>query len=147
MNLKGVDMASERTTSEQKKSSSYDSPVEGSSGSRVGYKHLVEFLEIERKRSRAGEVTLSNYSTLDNFSLREEKLRLDILKLFIEYFCIEKRVPFKKLISSVERMIIIRALSQSGGNQKKAAQFLSMKHTTLNEKVKKYNIRIQKRII
>ena len=147
MNLKGVDMASEKTISEQKKSSFYDSPEEGSSGSRAGNKHLVEFLNIKRKRSKAGEVVLSSYSKLGNFSLGEEKLRLDILKLFTEYFCIEKKVPFKKLISSVERMIIIQALSQSNGNQRKAAEFLSMKHTTLNEKVKKYNIRILKSII
>ena len=139
-------MASERTISEQKKSSSYDSPEEGSSGSRIANKHLVEFFDIERKRNKAGEAMHPNYSSVDNFSLREEKFRLDILKLFIEYFRIEKRVPFKKLISSVERMIIIRALSQSDGNQRKAAQFLGIKHTTLNEKVKRYNIRIQKRV-
>lgn len=85
-----------------------------------------------------------NYSRLENPALWESKFRLNILKIFIEYFCIRKRVPFKDLMNSVERMIIVRTLSQFDGNQRKAAEFLGLKHTTLNEKIKRYNIRVQK---
>lgn len=140
-----MDMASERTLSEQKKSSSSGSPEEDSSGFSVTKEQLVEFFDIEEKRDKTSESIFFNHSSADDFSLGEEKFRLNIIKLFIEYFCIRKRVPFKKLISSMERMIIIRALSQFNGNQRKTAQFLGMKYTTLNEKVKRYNIRIQKR--
>ncbi len=140
-----MDMASERTISEQKKSSSPGSPEEDSSDFSVTKEQLVESFDIKENRDKTGEDIFLNHSSVDNFPLGEEKYGLNIIKLFIEYFCIKKRVPFKELISSLERMIIIRALSQFNGNQRKTAQFLGMKSTTLNEKVKRYNIHIQKR--
>jgi len=142
---KGMDMASERTISEQKKSSSPGSTEEDSSDFGVTKEQLVEFFDIKENRGKTGEDIFFNHSSGDDFSLGEEKFRLNIIKLFIEYFCIKKRVPFKELISSLERMIIIRALSQFSGNQRKTAQFLGMKYTTFNEKVKRHNIRIQNR--
>ncbi|KKN56744.1 hypothetical protein LCGC14_0569260 [marine sediment metagenome] len=65
-------------------------------------------------------------------------------KLFINYFSETQRVPLKELMNMVERAILIRTLSQVNGNLKSAAKSLSLKYTTLHEKIKKYNIRFQK---
>ncbi|MBN1224521.1 MAG: helix-turn-helix domain-containing protein [Candidatus Aminicenantes bacterium] len=78
---------------------------------------------------------------------KERSFRREVFDLFIEYFCLRQRVPFKKLIGSVEKGILIRTLSQFNGCQKSAAKFLGIKYTTLNEKIKRYNIRFDKRPI
>lgn len=88
-----------------------------------------------------------NYTRIENSPLWEERFRLNMLKIFIEYFCMEKRIPLKDIMSGIERMVIIRVLSHFNGNQRSAAKFLGVKYTTLNEKVKKYNLRIQKKIV
>lgn len=140
-----MDMASERTSFEQQNSSSPGSKEEDSSDFNVTKEQFVEFLDIKKNRGKTSEDIFFNHSSGDDISLGEEKFRLNIIKLFSEYFCIKKRVPIKELISSLERMIIIRALSHFNGNQRKAAQFLCMKYTTFNEKVKRYNVHFQKR--
>ena len=76
---------------------------------------------------------------------KERTFRKEVFELFIEYFCIRQRVPFKELIGSVEKSILIRALLQCRGNQKSAAKFLGINYTTLNEKLKRYNIRFNKK--
>jgi DNA-binding NtrC family response regulator len=76
---------------------------------------------------------------------KERTFRKEVFELFIEYFCIRQRVPFKELIGRVEKSILMRALSQCRGCQKSAAKFLGIKYTTLNEKLKRYNIRLDKR--
>jgi len=87
-----------------------------------------------------------NYSRVDESSLLEEKFRLNIFKIFIEFFCMKERIPLKDLMEGIERMIIVRVLSHFGGNQKNAAAFLRLKYTTLNEKIRRYNIRTRKKI-
>jgi len=76
---------------------------------------------------------------------KERTFRKEVFELFIEYFCVRQRVPFKELIGSVEKNILLRALSQCNGNQKSAAKFLGMNYTTLNEKLKRYNIQFDKK--
>lgn len=76
---------------------------------------------------------------------KERTFRKEVFDLFIEYFCIRQRVPFKELIGSVEKSILIRALTQCEGCQKSAAKFLGIKYTTLNEKLKRYNIHFDKK--
>jgi transcriptional regulator with GAF, ATPase, and Fis domain len=49
-------------------------------------------------------------------------------------------IPFKDAISQYERQIIIRALQASGGVQKRAAELLQVKPTTLHEMMKRLNI-------
>lgn len=75
----------------------------------------------------------------------ERKFSRQVFNLFIEDFCMKQRVPLKKLIHRLEKTILIRTLSRFNGNQKSAAEFLGLKPTTLNEKVKKYNIHFQKK--
>jgi DNA-binding protein Fis len=76
---------------------------------------------------------------------KERTFRKEVFELFIEYFCIRQRVPYKELIVSVEKSILIRVLSQCKGCQKSAAKFLGIKYTTLNEKLKRYEIRFEKK--
>ena len=75
---------------------------------------------------------------------KERTFRKEVFELFVEYFCFRQKVPFKELIANVEKSILIRTLSQFNGSQKSAAKFLGIKYTTLNEKIKRYNIRFDK---
>lgn len=59
----------------------------------------------------------------------------------------ENHMQLKKLMQEVEKGIIIRFLDRTGGNQRHAAKLLGLKYTTLNEKVKRYKIRYQKKPI
>ncbi len=76
---------------------------------------------------------------------KERTFRKEVFELFVEYFCFRQKVPFKELIGHVEKSILIRTLSQFNGSQKSAAKFLGIKYTTLNEKLKRYNIRLDKK--
>jgi DNA-binding protein Fis len=68
----------------------------------------------------------------------------DVFDFFVDYFCKDKPVLLKNLMDRLERGIICRVLWTTEGNQKRAAEILGIKYTTLNEKVKKYGIRFQK---
>ena len=50
-------------------------------------------------------------------------------------------IPFRKIIDSMEVRLIVRALEAAGGVQKRAAELLHVKPTTLNEMIKRYGIR------
>lgn len=56
----------------------------------------------------------------------------------------EAPVPLKAVIGELEKKVIIDVLNEVNGNQKDAARILGMKYTTLNEKVKRYQIRVRK---
>ncbi len=77
------------------------------------------------------------------FRALEDKLKKDFFGLFIELFC-QQPLCLKEFIEDLEKRIILNTLSKVGGSQKKAAKALGMKYTTLNEKVKRYNIQFQK---
>jgi len=49
-------------------------------------------------------------------------------------------IPFKDAVSEYERQIIIKALQASGGVQKRAAELLQVKPTTLHEMMKRLSI-------
>ncbi len=97
------------------------------------------------RSTRKADDLFLDYLKIENTTLREEKISLNILKIFIELFCLRKRIPLKDLIEGIERMIIVGVLSHFHWSQKKAAAFLGVKYTTLNEKIKRYNIRIKKK--
>lgn len=50
----------------------------------------------------------------------------------------------KAFLTDVEKMIIMTALRFTEGNQRAAADLLVIKHTTLNEKIKKHSIQFKK---
>ena len=50
-------------------------------------------------------------------------------------------IPFRKIIDNMEVRLIVRALEAAGGVQKRAAEMLRVKPTTLNEMIKRHGIR------
>lgn len=55
---------------------------------------------------------------------------------------IQKGIDFYEEVSRFEIDLIQRALTHTGGNQVRAARLLNMKVTTLNSKIKHYNISV-----
>ena len=54
-------------------------------------------------------------------------------------------VNFDEEVKNFEISLIERALEQTGGSQLRAARLLNLKHTTLNAKIKRYDIRLGRR--
>ena len=54
-------------------------------------------------------------------------------------------IPLRKVIEEMELRLILRSLEAAGGVQKRAAELLKVKPTTLNEMMKRYNIRSSRR--
>ncbi len=75
---------------------------------------------------------------------RENLLKDKLFWLFIEYFFLNSNTPLKELIDGLEKSIILRTLHEVNWNQKEAANILKMKCSTLNEKIKRYDIRFRK---
>jgi transcriptional regulator with GAF, ATPase, and Fis domain len=55
---------------------------------------------------------------------------------------IESGIDFYDEVSRFEINLIKRALVQTGGHQRRAARLLNLRVTTLNSKIKHYNIRL-----
>lgn len=54
-------------------------------------------------------------------------------------------INFDDEVKSFEILLIERALEQTGGSQLRAARLLNLKHTTLNAKIKRYDIQLGRR--
>ena len=54
----------------------------------------------------------------------------------------EEGISFREVITDFEKKLIESSLATSGGVQKRAAQLLGLKPTTLNEMIKRYNIHL-----
>jgi transcriptional regulator with GAF, ATPase, and Fis domain len=54
-------------------------------------------------------------------------------------------INFDEEVKNFEILLIQRALEQTGGSQLRAARLLNLKHTTLNAKIKRYQIRLDSR--
>jgi DNA-binding NtrC family response regulator len=80
----------------------------------------------------------------DRFRSVERKFREKALNFFVDCFCLKNDVDLKEFLENLERNIIVNALSRFNGNQKNTARYLGLKHTTLHQKVKKYNIHFRK---
>jgi len=110
---------------------------------------LISNSILSHKQKERKSIIITN-SLFDFFkkgkklSSEEERLMENIFNLFIEHFFLRENIPLKVVMSNIERVFIIKALSNLGGNQKNAAKFLKINYTTLNEKIKRYNIRIKK---
>lgn len=77
-------------------------------------------------------------------AIKEDKIRMEMYRLIVEFFCRKETLPLKEFIMNLEKCIILRSLFKANGNQKEAAKFLGIKYTTLNEKIKKYKIEFKK---
>jgi len=78
--------------------------------------------------------------------LRQTTLRLwhDLLTLE-SYYCLEiqDRVDFFEEVRKFETRLIKRALLHSGGSQRKTARLLGITNSTLNSKIKRYQIPVK----
>ncbi len=54
-------------------------------------------------------------------------------------------IPLKKVMEDMEARLIARSLEAAGGVQKRAAELLQIKPTTLNEMIKRYGLRSQRK--
>lgn len=107
--------------------------IDGSSLSGIIESLDLDFLDRSDKKSeKLQEVS------------KENKLRMEMYKLIVEFFSLKETLSLKDFIITLEKCIILRALSEVNGNQKEAARFLGIKYTTLNEKIKKYKIDFKK---
>jgi len=106
----------------------------------------MESLRVKGMR-RSDHLTIDRISPgyLDEWQDRARSW--EVLNVFIEQFCMKQRIPLHKLMNILEKTILIKVLSSLNGNQKEAAKFLGIKYTTLNEKVKKYNIKFLKNLV
>jgi transcriptional regulator with GAF, ATPase, and Fis domain len=55
---------------------------------------------------------------------------------------LETGINFDDEVKKFEIYLIESALEKTGGSQKRAAHLLKLKHTTLNAKIKRYEIRL-----
>jgi len=58
----------------------------------------------------------------------------------IDEYMIKGEMPLKEFLCRVEINLLVLTLQKSKGNQRQAAKMLGVKHTTLSEKMKRYNI-------
>ena len=105
---------------------------------------FIEGTQEREKIKRGHEEVSPTYSEDRVGSLREYRKKRKLFWHFIVNFFMSNGVPLKKFIGCMEKNIILRALSRVNGNQKYAAEILGVKYTTLNEKIKKYNIKFFK---
>ncbi len=106
---------------------------EGNSPSAVIQSLAVDFLDkSDKKYGKAKD------------ALTKDKIRKEMYRFIVEFFCRKETLPLKEFIVNLEKCIILKALSKFNGNQKAAAEFLGIKYTTLNEKIKKYKIDFKK---
>jgi DNA-binding NtrC family response regulator len=77
---------------------------------------------------------------------RSETITVDLLPENIwnksrPYMIADTNLPFKDKVDQYRRLLILDALQKSAGVQKEAARLLRIKPTTLNEMIKRYNIK------
>lgn len=103
------------------------------------------------EKSRESEETLKGIKEYFFSSIREEseifkkqRLKRYLFWLFVEYFFDSSNIPLKEFMGKIEKNIILITLYKASGDQRQAADILGLKYTTLNEKIKKYQIRVRK---
>lgn len=92
--------------------------------------------ELENAVQRALVMTQGNIITKNElpFSLKTAQKELS------EEYMGGEKMPFKKILSSVEKDLIVNALDRTDGNQTKAAELLEINRRLLYSKMKKYDI-------
>ena len=79
--------------------------------------------------------------TRDNILKKEDLPGKVLLKRKVRTFKLKTGKSFSEQTLEFEKELLLYGLEQSGGVQKKAAELLGMKPTTLHEKLKRHNLR------
>lgn len=80
-------------------------------------------------------------------SSSEEKNIQGLFDELLEEFLLRGEMPLKEFLTYVELSLLVSMLAQSKGNQREAAKILGIRHTTLNEKLKRYNMSFRKVLV
>ena len=77
--------------------------------------------------------------------LQEKQLSLEekAFIFFLIYYRTNKGIGLKDFIDNLERIIITATMEMLHNHQRAVARFLGLKPTTLNEKIKKYDIKFR----
>ncbi len=109
------------------------------------YQKKQEFVCKDRQNEEAKEF---EKLFINFFEKKKEKKNFsskqDFLIDFLEHFCVKKGIPFRQLMDQLERTLLVTILSEMNGNQKVTSQILGIKHSTLNEKIKRHGIQFKK---
>jgi transcriptional regulator with GAF, ATPase, and Fis domain len=73
--------------------------------------------------------------------------QVDPINLFVEDFYQRRNISLKDFLARVELRLIVFSLNKANGNQRKAAKILGIKPTTLNEKLRRFNIEFHKTVV
>ena len=98
--------------------------------------------ELENVIERA--VVLATGQKIDT-DLIPEHVRTDPAFHIPRFVVPPEGISFKDVISNVERRLIESTLKAAGGVQKRAAEMLRVKPTTLNEMIKRHDIRVRRK--
>jgi|GEM_PF-6257552 len=82
-----------------------------------------------------------------NFPLRTRENSEGVTKfvdILADYIADNVTESLRAVQEALEKRMILRALREAAGNQRKAARILGVKPTTLSYKLKKHQIRIKK---
>lgn len=97
--------------------------------------------EADDVYSSEGEASKGKMNQLKNLAL---SLLMEVQALSeVPTLDVQNGIDFYKEVSRFEIDLIQRALAHTGGNQVRAARLLNMKVTTLNSKIKHYNISVE----
>lgn len=99
----------------------------------------------ERKDGNVGNATFASGSPSEGSAGRWPSETANI-EIIAEYLSRQPVTSLAFLLEELERRIIAAALTRTKGNQRAAAARLGMKYTTLNEKVKRHGIEIERQI-
>ena len=80
-----------------------------------------------------------------NLELHEEQINM-LGSLFEEFYS-NRMASLKEFLANIERSLILVTLEKTNGDQRKAAEILGLKYTTLHEKIKRYHIYLRKVVI
>ena len=88
-------------------------------------------------------VNINNPDKINVSEVKKElnNARLTLINNYLLANCVSKNLPLKLFMKSLEEELIQKALRIAKGNQRIASKILGMKATTLNVKIKKYDIK------
>lgn len=110
-------------------------------------KHLKGATSDKIKSPSPLNIANARQAFIDDLKKSDKQGWRILLDVFIEYFFIQQRSSLLEFLNILEKAILIKVLSHVNGNQRDAAKYLGLKYTTLNEKIKKHNIKFFKRPI
>ncbi|MEN8153593.1 MAG: helix-turn-helix domain-containing protein [Acidobacteriota bacterium] len=86
------------------------------------------------------EINTENNVNASEVEAELNNARIKLINNYLLTNCVSENLPLKLFINSIEEELIEKALKITKGNQRIASKILGMKATTLNEKIRKYDI-------